>query len=283
MHNEELTLNTPFLQLKARAWGPENGIPVLALHGWLDNANSFAPIAPLLPNFRLIAVDLPGQGMSQWKARGSHYHFIDFCADVLFVADTLGWQKFNILGHSFGGAIGLVTACMAKDRVDKLCLIDNFGPRVDTGERSLQRLRDSFRDLNLAKKKKVTIFKQRNDSIRARQLVGGLNFNNTQCLLERGLKAVAGGFVWSSDPQLKMTSPTYLHEQQLLSYLEHLEASCLLIRAKSGYLNNRIDLEKRYAMVKDLRIQDVPGGHHVHMEEPNLVASYLEQFLLSQN
>jgi len=278
---EELTLNPPYLQLKARAWGPENGIPVLALHGWLDNANSFAPIAPLLPKFRLVAIDLPGQGMSQWKARGSHYHFIDFCADVLFAADSLGWEKFNILGHSFGGAIALVTACMAQDRVEKLGLIDNFGPRVDTGEKTLVRLRNSFRDLSLAPKKKVTIFKQRNDAIRARQLVGGLNFNNTQCMLERGLKAVNGGFIWSSDPQLKMTSPNYLHELQLLSYLEHLEASCLLFRAESGYLINRIDLEKRYAMIKDLRILDIPGGHHVHMEQPEVVASYLEQFWLS--
>ncbi|MCW8928946.1 MAG: alpha/beta hydrolase [Gammaproteobacteria bacterium] len=278
---EELTLNTPFLQLKARVWGPENGIPVLALHGWLDNANSFAPVAPLLPKFRLVAIDLPGQGISQWKARGSHYHFIDFCADVLFAADALGWEKFNILGHSFGGAIGLVTACMAKERVDKLGLIDNFGPRVDTGEKSLMRLRNSFRDLSLVDKKKVTVFKQRSDAIRVRQLVGGLNDNNTQCLLERGLKSVDDGFVWSSDPQLKMTSPSYLHELQLLSYLEHLDSSCLLIRAESGHLVNRIDLDKRYDIIKDLRIVDVTGGHHVHMEHPNIVASYLNQFFLS--
>jgi len=281
MHSEELTLNTPFLQLRARAWGPENGIPVLALHGWMDNANSFAPIAPLLPGLRLVALDLPGQGLSQWRAKGTHYNFIDFCADVLFVADALGWKKFSILGHSFGGAISLVTACMAENRIDKLALIDNFGPRVDTGEKSLQRLRHSFRDLSLSTKKKVSIFKHRSDAIRVRQMVGDLDFNNTQILLERGLKAVSGGFIWSSDPQLKMTTPIYLHELQLLSYLEHCNTRCLLIRAKSGYLTNRDDLEKRYALVKDLRIVDVPGGHHVHMQHPNIVAKHLQQFLLS--
>jgi pimeloyl-ACP methyl ester carboxylesterase len=279
MQSEELVLNTPFLQLRARAWGPENGIPVLALHGWLDNANSFAPIAPLLPKLRLVALDLPGQGFSQWRAKGTHYHLSDFCANVLFVADALGWEKFSILGHSFGGAIGLVTACMAENRIDNLALIDNFGPRVDTGEKSLQRLRHSFRDLSLSTKKKISIFKHRSDAIRVRQMVSDLNFKNTQILLERGLKAVAGGFIWSSDPQLKMTSPIYLHELQLLSYLKHFDARCLLIRAKSGYLINRDDLEKRYALVEDLRVVDVPGGHHVHMQHPNTVANHLQQFL----
>ena len=114
-------------------------------------------------------------------------------------------------------------------------------------------------------------------------MVTNLDFNNTQCLLERGLKGVAGGFIWSNDPQLKMTSPAYLHELQLLSYLEHLNTRCLLIRAESGYLINRDDLEKRYALVKDLHIVDVAGGHHVHMQHPNSVANHLQQFWLSAN
>jgi len=53
-----------------------------------------------------------------------------------------------------------------------------------------------------------------------------------------------------------------------------------LIRAESGYLVNRDDLEKRYALVKNLRIVDVAGGHHVHMEHANNVAYHLEHFLL---
>jgi len=140
---------------------------------------------------------------------------------------------------------------------------------------------NSFRDLSLSTKKKDSVFKHRSDAIRVRKMVGGLDFTNTQYLLERGLKAVAGGFIWSSDPQLKMTSPIYLHELQLLSYLEHLDANCLLVRAESGYLINRDDLEKRYALVKDLQIVDVAGGHHVHMQHPTTVANLLQQFWIS--
>lgn len=55
---EELELQTPWLRLAARAWGPSGGLPVLAVHGWLDNAASFDVLAPLLPGMRLVAVDL---------------------------------------------------------------------------------------------------------------------------------------------------------------------------------------------------------------------------------
>ena len=94
---EELELRTPYLRLAARAWGPLKGIPVLALHGWLDNAASFDALAPLLPDLRLAALDLPGHGQSEQRPPGMHYHFVDFIPDVVTAADALGWKRFALL------------------------------------------------------------------------------------------------------------------------------------------------------------------------------------------
>ena len=60
---KEISFQAPWGVITAKAWGPEDGKPFLGLHGWLDNANTFDKIAPLLPeNIRLVAMDFPGHG-----------------------------------------------------------------------------------------------------------------------------------------------------------------------------------------------------------------------------
>ncbi len=59
-HVEEIRLSLGHIELAAHLFGPEDGLPVIALHGWLDNANSFARLAPQLKGLRLVALDLAG-------------------------------------------------------------------------------------------------------------------------------------------------------------------------------------------------------------------------------
>jgi hypothetical protein len=54
--SKEIEIKTPFLRIAAKQWGPADGIPVLGLHGWLDNASTFDRIAPLLPRINLISM-----------------------------------------------------------------------------------------------------------------------------------------------------------------------------------------------------------------------------------
>ena len=52
--------------LTAKIWGPESGVPVLALHGWLDNAGTFDNLAPLLPsNINLVCLEFCGK--NRWN------------------------------------------------------------------------------------------------------------------------------------------------------------------------------------------------------------------------
>ena len=101
----EIDIRLPNLRFAARCWGPENGIPFLGMHGWLDNAATYDHIAPLLPELRLVSLDFHGHGFSDHLPPGIAYHFAD-SIDLMFrVADQFGWRKFNLIGHSMGAAV----------------------------------------------------------------------------------------------------------------------------------------------------------------------------------
>ena len=89
---EEVRLSLPHIELAAHLFGPEDGLPVIALHGWLDNANSFARLAPKLNGLRIIALDMAGHGHSGHRPSGAGYALWDYAHDVLQVAEQLGWQ-----------------------------------------------------------------------------------------------------------------------------------------------------------------------------------------------
>ena len=77
-----------------RITGLRSGMPgrrkVLALHGWLDNAASFVPLAAQLPDLDLVMLDLPGHGRSAHLPPGADYNLMVTLNAVLDVADQLG-------------------------------------------------------------------------------------------------------------------------------------------------------------------------------------------------
>ena len=74
IEGQPLTFNVLGLRLHAKQWGNPEGIPTIALHGWLDNANTFDRLAPLMPELNLVALDFAGHGLSTHRAEGVHYH-----------------------------------------------------------------------------------------------------------------------------------------------------------------------------------------------------------------
>ena len=54
----EIELPLRHVRLAAKAWGDPSDPPLLALHGWLDNAGSFDALAPLLTGRHVVALAL---------------------------------------------------------------------------------------------------------------------------------------------------------------------------------------------------------------------------------
>ena len=135
------------------------GPRVLALHGWLDNAASFLPMAPFLDGLELVAIDLPGHGRSAHLPPGADYSFAGTIASVLDVADALGWERFALLGHSMGAGIASLAAAACPQRIDKLVAIEALGALADEAGHTVQRMREAVADAALRVERDADLFK----------------------------------------------------------------------------------------------------------------------------
>ncbi len=111
-----------------------SGAPIILLHGGgLMSRQSWHTAGytdRLKHDFRVIAIDLRGNGESDKPTRPQDYHVTRHCEDILSVADACGIERFALWGYSLGGNIGRFLAAQSS-RVTSLIMIGvTFGPGV---------------------------------------------------------------------------------------------------------------------------------------------------------
>lgn len=267
--------------MAAKAWGPPDGRPVLAIHGWLDNAASFDLLAPLLPGLRIVAIDLPGHGRTPHRAEGAWYHFSDWVADAVAAADALGWSTYSVLGHSMGAGIATLLAGSLPEKVGRVVFLEGLGPLCAPADEGPDRFRRAIVERpRLAQKQPRPYGSREQLASRLSKVIPKLPLEGAALLVARGTTEVAGGVTWRSDPRVRGTSPFRLTEEQVLAFFRRILAPCLLIRAIDGFPFDDAVLEARCACIDDLRYVEIEGGHHVHLESPERVADIIGPFLL---
>lgn len=260
-------------ELAARSWGDASLPPLLAVHGWLDNADSFALLAPLLAHrFRVIAMDLPGHGHSAHLPAGASYHYADYVQAVLSVADALSLDRYHLLGHSLGAGVASLVAAALPSRLEQLWLIEGLGPIADDGSHTLQRFRDAMIP-HTAKRRPLRIFRDIEQAVQARCLASGMPAELARPIVERGLQRVDGGWCWRSDPRLTGASAVRMAESQVHALLRGITTptSLLLSRPTTAYLSDAM-MQARAACVTDIRVSHLDGGHHLHLQHAQIVA-----------
>ena len=280
MSVEEGVLDCAGRALAYRRQGRRDGTRVLALHGWLDNAMSFAPLAALLPELDLVAIDLAGHGQSAHRPPNTWYHYVDYLDDAIAALDALGWERAVVLGHSLGGAVASVLAAGRPDRVERLILIEALGPLAAKTGAAVAALRAGLDERAAASDKQLRVFRDPTVAVSARMQAGGLSQRAAQLLVERSLKPVEGGYVWRSDPRLRIASPLRIHESLIREWLSAIECPTLLIAADPAqpYFDATLRRE-RIACVPQLREVVLAGSHHLHLEDPAPVAEAIRGFL----
>lgn len=166
------------LRLGYQEWGVANSAfskRILALHGWLDNSNSFIYLGPYLASkgYHVVAIDHVGHGQSDHFGNGGPYFNQKFAMVVRNSMDALGWESSHLLCHSMGANVGMVYAATYVEKVEKLMLIEGFGPVTEPAENTVRILRraiDSERSLKL-KNTKPKLYPNLARAVEARQMV----------------------------------------------------------------------------------------------------------------
>ena len=109
--------------LSVRTWGDPAGHPVVLLHFLAGDADDWVVVAEALAadGRWVVAPDLRGHGAS---GRTPDYSLALMRDDVLALADALGMERFDLVGHSMGGSVSVLVAEAAPRRLTRLVLED---------------------------------------------------------------------------------------------------------------------------------------------------------------
>ena len=120
---DEFFLELPQTGLRVRVLSHGRGPAVVLLHGVSESAAIWAPLFTKLRHFRLLAVDLPGHGLSDPIAfrRGQvREHVRRLIEDIL---DALGLDEVPVIGHSLGGMFALWHVAAGSGRICEVVAI----------------------------------------------------------------------------------------------------------------------------------------------------------------
>lgn len=106
-----------------------NGIPVVMFHGFAGSHNNWEKLIQIFPDgYRIIALDLPGFGLSQFpEEKYNEPNLIDFYTTTIsHFLDSLEIDSAYILGNSMGGYMSWEFA-LRNEKVKKVVLLNSMG------------------------------------------------------------------------------------------------------------------------------------------------------------
>jgi pimeloyl-ACP methyl ester carboxylesterase len=284
---EEIRLDTRSGNVALLHWKSErpDAPKVLCLHGWLDNAASFLPLAQQLGELDLYALDFPGHGHSDHRNPGVRYAFTEYLFDLDAVLDALEWDRAHLLGHSLGGGVGCTYAAAAPERVRRIAIADGLGPVGNDETKTAAQLRRSLEWLRRPRRP-LRRFESLEVMAQARE-EGFLTISSeaARIICERASRLEhdeEGDYlVWRTDPALRWNSPLMLSETQILNCLAEIEAPVLSFHAQPWSSTEGARwISKRQAAVRNGTFRDVEGNHHFHMDEAAQIAPEITAFFM---
>ena len=275
------------LRFAGLAWGPENGTPILMLHGWMDHAGSFQQLAPRLNGCRVVALDLSGQGQSAHRSADATYNIWDDLPQIAAILDQLKWESCVLVGHSRGANIAALFAAAQPDRVRALVSLDSLAPEPHE-ESVVTTLRAFIEQTGEQKARAPRKFADMAEYT-ARRSAQGNSQQTSDALAARALDEHPDGFEMRGDRRLFASSAIKLKQVDVEAVLQALRCPVLNIWARDGIKNKRSKVATLVrlgeTLIEHYERVELPGDHHFHLDPAisQEIASTITSFLDRHN
>lgn len=246
--------------LKLHYTDSENGEKVIILmHGWGCNHSTLASVerVALSCGYRVINVDFPGFGDSEEPA--DVWGVEEYTRQIEALVRKLGIASPTMLGHSFGGRVGILYA--SRNPVDKLILVDAAGIKP---KRSFTYYRKVYTFKLI--KRLMYLFLGRDEAERRldarRAKAGSSDYANATPMMRRILSKVVN--------------------EDLTDRLASIKAPTLLIWGENDTATPLTDAKKMERLIPDAGLVSFPGcGHYSFLDNQGQFAAVLRSFLSS--
>jgi pimeloyl-ACP methyl ester carboxylesterase len=116
-----LQVSTDLLEMSCEVAGPEDGKPLMLLHGWPDSPRGWRALAPRLnaQGWRTVAPSLRGVAPTRFLSPDTPRagQAVTLAQDAIDLADRLRWHRFAVVGHDWGARIAYTLAALFPERV----------------------------------------------------------------------------------------------------------------------------------------------------------------------
>ncbi|XP_052866019.1 probable serine hydrolase [Anopheles cruzii] len=292
---EEVRIPIPYGEIAGKWWGPKNVRPIVALHGWQDNAGTFDRLIPLLPkHMSFLALDLPGHGLSSRIPDGMMCHALDNTFVMFYLMREYGWKKISLLGHSMGSILCFIFAATFPGKVDFYVGIDALKPHIPDPEKFPSRLEKRLPQALLAdvRNREKTeppsypygelierLHLATNKSV-SREAAPFLLYRNT-----RKSSLHPDRYYFTRDSRLKYSLGVGWEQAINLEFAKRVTMPYLFIKAKhSPFYEERKYFDEFIEVVKannpQFELEFVDSTHHLHLTEPEKISPIISKFLV---
>lgn len=290
---QQMTIALAHLTLSAIRYGDADKPIILACHGWLDNLNSFVPLAEiflqsdLANHYQLITFDWPGHGLSDHRPGQYPLHWVDYLYDLHALINYLEPdlnQSITLLGHSLGGIVASAYNASFPQRISQLVLVEALSPLFEDVNHTSTRISRSFTQHTHLLTKPLSASAKGYASIdivvKARQQLTGMDPIWCQLIATRNLECIDDLYYWRSDPRLKLDSVFRMSFEQVDALMSQSTTDTLLVLGQTGFKQLKSAQSQAKKWFENLEIAEIAGDHHLHMGNAVGLLALIRAFIL---